>query len=80
MPHNRSVIFGDAAAFFIALVATALALGGALAHLYELPNKIMLPQQQYFTVQRIYLGWWQLAYVLGVQLIAILAIIALQWR
>jgi archaellum biogenesis protein FlaJ (TadC family) len=62
-------------AFFVALMATALALGGALAHLYELPNKIGLPRDSYFTVQAIYLGWWQLAFVLLVQFIAILAII-----
>ena len=29
--------------FFLALLATALALGGALAHALELPNKIGLP-------------------------------------
>lgn len=62
-------------AFFMALMATALALGGALAHLYALPNKIGLPRESYFTVQAIYLGWWQIAFVLLVQLIAILALI-----
>src|SRR5829696_9713977 len=33
-------------AFFIALLSTGLALGGALAHLFELPNKIDLPRER----------------------------------
>jgi hypothetical protein len=61
--------------FFVALLATALALGGALAHLYELPNKIGLPRDEYFVVQRIYLGWNRLAYVLLIELSSILAVI-----
>lgn len=63
--------------FFVALLSTALALGGALAHLYELPNKIGLPQDRYFIVQDIYRGWWQLAYLLGIQFLSILAVIVL---
>jgi hypothetical protein len=42
---------------FLALVLTALALVPAGAHLFELPNKIGLPQEQYFIVQGIYRGW-----------------------
>jgi hypothetical protein len=41
-------------AFFIALLATALALGGALAHALELPNKISMSREHYFIVQRAY--------------------------
>jgi hypothetical protein len=67
-------------AFFVAIIATALALGGALAHTYELPNKIDLGREDYFVVQRIYNGWNQLAYVLAAQLIGILAIIILHLR
>ncbi|HCK81344.1 MAG TPA: DUF1772 domain-containing protein [Candidatus Competibacteraceae bacterium] len=63
--------------FFVALLATALALGDALAHLFELPNKIDLPREHYFIVQGIYRGWAQLAYVLAVQFLAILAAIIL---
>src|SRR5262245_21402541 len=62
---------------FVALLSTALALGGALAHLLELPNKIGLPRDDYFTVQHIYDGWNQLAYVLGFQFLSILASISL---
>jgi hypothetical protein len=42
---------------FCAIVLTALALVPAGAHFFELPNKIGLDQQAYFTVQGIYRGW-----------------------
>jgi hypothetical protein len=67
-------------AFFFALLATAIALGGALAHLFELPNKIGLPRDDYFVVQKIYRGWSQLAYVLLIELVSILAVILLYRR
>jgi hypothetical protein len=41
---------------FFAVILTALALVPAGAHLFELPNKIRLSQEQYFTVQGI-LSW-----------------------
>lgn len=66
-------------AFFIALIATALALGPALAHALELPGKIGMTVGEYFTVQRIYQGWDQIAYVLALQLAGILGVIALYW-
>lgn len=65
------------AVFFVALLATALALGGALAHLLELPNKIGLAEADYFTVQQIYRGWSQLGYLLGVELVSIVALIVM---
>lgn len=67
-------------AFFIALMATALALGPALAHALELPGKIGMSVGEYFTVQRIYQGWNQIAYVLALQAAGILGVIALYWR
>lgn len=42
---------------FFAVILTALALVPAGAHFFELPNKIRLSQEQYFTVQGIYRGW-----------------------
>jgi len=60
--------------FFIALLATALALAAALAHALELPNKIDLPEREYFIVQQAYRGWNQLGYLLVIQLISMLAI------
>jgi len=56
-------------------MATALALGPALAHLLELPNKIGLPKDAYFTVQQIYAGWSLLGMLLMVQLLSIVAVI-----
>ena len=64
------------AVFFIALLASALALCGALAHLLELPNKIDLPRDEYFIVQSIYSGWNRLAYLLVVQVLSIIAVAA----
>lgn len=42
---------------FTALLFAALALGPALAHLLELPNKVDLPREDYLIVQQIYRGW-----------------------
>ncbi len=65
------------AAFFVALLSSALALGGAVAHLLELSNKIDLPRDQYFIVQTIYAGWNRLAYLLAIQFASIIAVIIL---
>jgi len=68
------------AAFFIALLATALALGGALAHALELPNKLWMPRESYFIVQEIYRGWWQMAFVLLVEVVAMLTLLVMSRR
>jgi hypothetical protein len=49
---------------FCAIVLTALALVPAGAHFFELPNKIGLDQQAYFTVQAVYRGWALFGFVL----------------
>lgn len=64
----------EEALLFVALLASALALGAAMAHLLELPNKIGLPRDQYFIVQQVYRGWAQLAYLLALQFLAMLAL------
>jgi hypothetical protein len=64
-------------ALAVALLSTAIALGGALAHLFELPNKIKLSRDDYFVVQAIYRGWSELALVLAIQFISIVAVIVL---
>ena len=60
-------------AFFVALVASALVLGPALAHLFELPNKIVLSRDEYFVVQKVYRGWSKLGWLLLVQLASLAA-------
>jgi len=65
------------AALAVALMATAFALGPALVHLLELPNKIGLPRDAYFVVQQIYAGWSLLGVLLAVQLAALLTVIVL---
>jgi hypothetical protein len=52
MPSRASSV-----AFFVALLASALMLGPALAHAFELPAKIGLSREEYFVVQQIYRGW-----------------------
>ena len=42
---------------FIAVILTALVFAPTGAHLFELPNKIILPKEQYFIVQSVYRGW-----------------------
>jgi hypothetical protein len=59
--------------FFVALLASALVLGPALAHLFELPNKIDLPRDEYFIVQKAYRGWSQLGWLLLVQIASLAA-------
>lgn len=59
---------------FFAVVVSALALIPAGAHLAALPNKIAMPQTDYFVVQGIYYGWamlgllWPAALVIDILL------------
>lgn len=49
---------------FLAVVLTALALVPAGAHLFSMPNKITLAQDQYFIAQSLYGGWFLFGIVL----------------
>jgi hypothetical protein len=69
MPRSRGINI----AFFVAMLASALVLGAALAHLFELPNKIGLLRDEYFIVQKVYRGWSQFAWLLLVQVAALAA-------
>ncbi|MGD9615410.1 MAG: DUF1772 domain-containing protein [Alphaproteobacteria bacterium] len=69
--------FARDTAFFVALLATSVALGGALAHAFELPNKIGLGRDAYFVVQQIYAGWNRLGFVLLAELAGMIAVIYL---
>ena len=53
----------------LAIILTALALIPAGAHLFALPNKIGLAQQDYFVAQSLYSGWA----LFGIVLISALA-------
>jgi hypothetical protein len=66
--------------YFIALFFAALALGPALAHLLELPNKINLPREDYLTVQQIYRGWALLGIVVAGALLSTLILTILVRR
>jgi hypothetical protein len=67
-------------ALFVALFATALALGPAMAHLLELPNKIDLPRAEYFIVQKAYRGWSLLGWLLAIELLAMASVAILARR
>lgn len=63
-----------AATLFAALFSTAVALGPALAHLFELPNKMRLDADAYFATQRLYRGWALPAiFILAAQVISMSA-------
>lgn len=77
---DRDRSLGNDTAAFIALFATALAMGAALAHALELPNKIDLSQENYLVVQTIYRGWGLLALVLALELAGMLFMMARYWQ
>jgi hypothetical protein len=66
----------DAVALFLALLTSALAAAFALAHALELPNKIGMSRDDYFVMQQAYRGWAYLAYLLALQLAALVWTIA----
>lgn len=65
---------------FLSLLFVALALGPALAHLFELPNKINLSVEDYFTVQNVYRGWALLGFVVFGALASTLLQTVLLWQ
>ena len=67
-------------AFFFAFLFVALALGPSAAHLLELPNKIDLPRDAYFTVQAIYRGWALLGIVVAGALLSTLFLTVVVWK
>lgn len=67
---------------FTALLLTALTLAPGLAHLLEMPNKLLLSRADYLTVQQIYRGWAWLGIVVVGALVSllILTLMARGWR
>jgi hypothetical protein len=49
-------------------------MGAALAHLLELPHKINLARDDYFTVQQLYQGWAYLGILIAIALLSTLAL------
>ncbi|MGH6734584.1 MAG: hypothetical protein ACRECX_00680 [Methyloceanibacter sp.] len=60
--------------YFLALMLTAIAMGAALAHLFELPNKIGIGPDDYLTVQRNYDNWWMVGLFVPAAFIAVIAL------
>jgi hypothetical protein len=59
---------------FLATIVTGLAVIAPGAHLFELPGKIHMSGDDYFVVQRIYLGWWMIGLFLPAAFIANVAL------
>lgn len=64
----------------VALLLTALSLVPVGAHFFELPNKLALGQQAYFTVQAIYRGWAFFGIALIGAILADAGLAAVAWR
>jgi hypothetical protein len=69
--------FGYDVLFFLAILATLLSLAPGLAHLFEMPSKLAMARDAYFTVQRIYAGWQLFGIVLLAQFVTL---VMLTWR
>ncbi|QFT66722.1 hypothetical protein FIU93_08025 [Labrenzia sp. THAF35] len=64
----------------LALVFTAVVLVPSAAHLFEMPGKISLERDAYFTVQAIYAGWSLFAVPIFAAILANLVLSGAQWR
>jgi hypothetical protein len=64
----------------LAVLFTALALVPSGAHFFELPGKIGMSQESYFTVQQIYLGWQWFGVVLLGALVSDIALVVILRR
>src|SRR5262245_46638343 len=64
---------------FLAILMTGLALIAPAAHLFEYRRKIVMPADEYFVVQKIYVGWWLVGLFLPAAFLANVAF-ALQAR
>ncbi len=60
--------------YFVALMLTAIAMGLALAHLFELPNKIDISAADYLVVQRNYDNWSLIGLVVPLAFLSVLAL------
>jgi len=58
----------------LAILLTGLTLVAPCAHLFELRHKIEMSEDDYFVVQRIYIGWWVVGLFLPAALLANLAL------
>jgi len=66
------------AAWFASIILTALCLGGGLAHLFALPNKIRFSREAYFAAQQVYRGWSWLGVLIGAAILSTLLLAVLE--
>ena len=68
------------AVWFTSIVLTALSLGGGLAHLFAMPNKLRLTRDAYFVAQQVYRGWSWLGVLIGGAILSTLLLAIVEWR
>jgi hypothetical protein len=59
---------------FLAVILTGLAVIAPAAHLFEFRRKIAMTKDEYFIVQKIYMGWWLVGLFLPAALLANVAL------
>ena len=62
---------GYDALFFLAILATLFSWAPGMAHVLEMPRKLALDRDTYFTVQQIYAGWSLLGIVVVIQFLSL---------
>lgn len=77
-PQSNEVLLSTVR--FCAVMITAIALSAGFAHLYELPNKIHLPADDYLTVQQNYRGWQYLGFAVIGALLFSIVLAYLEWK
>lgn len=60
--------------YFLALILTALAMSAAMAHFFELPNKIDISGEHYLIVQRNYDNWHVIGLVVPAAFLSVVAL------
>ena len=59
---------------FMSLLFVALAMTTGFAHLFELPNKIVMPARDYLIVQQVYRGWAWLGSIIFLAILSTLSL------
>lgn len=60
--------------YFVALILTAIAMSLAMAHLFELPNKIEISAAHYLIVQRNYDNWAVIGLIVPAAFLSVIAL------
>lgn len=64
---------------FASIILAAMSMAATWAHLLEMPTKLALPRDEYFTVQQIYRGWAWLGVIIFAALASTSALAMVGW-